>query len=107
MTERRQKPSPRSGVSLPAGNHPQNTGGKKGRSGRKSKAFLARCVEATEDDELWREAKKKSATSVLQMAAAYVHGQPKQAQRHEGDITIHVVYDEAKPIADGDEAPMP
>lgn len=28
------KPSPRSGVSLPVGAHPGNTGGKKGRSGR-------------------------------------------------------------------------
>lgn len=37
------RPSPITGVSLPVGNHPGNTGGKKGRSGRKPKnwgAFL-------------------------------------------------------------------
>lgn len=33
------KPSPRSGVSLPLGAHPGNTGGKKGRSGRRPEAF--------------------------------------------------------------------
>lgn len=33
------KPSPRSGYALPVGNHPGNTGGKKGRSGRKPNAF--------------------------------------------------------------------
>lgn len=33
------KPSPRSGVALPLGAHPGNTGGKKGRSGRPAAAF--------------------------------------------------------------------
>lgn len=35
------KPSPRSGVRLPLGAHPGNTGGKKGRSGRKPEAFTS------------------------------------------------------------------
>ena len=35
------KPSPRSGVALPAGAHPGNTGGKPGRSGRRPDEFKA------------------------------------------------------------------
>ncbi len=35
------KPSPRSGVALPLGAHPGNTGGKPGRSGRPPDAFKA------------------------------------------------------------------
>ncbi len=97
-------PSPRSGVRLPVGNHPQNTGGKKGRSGRKSKAFLQRCVEASEDEKLWKEARKKNAVSILQMAAAYAHGLPKQTTTHSGEVTIKVQFDEATPGASGEDA---
>lgn len=71
------KPSPRSGVALPVGNHPGNTGGKKGRSGRKSKQFLARCLDATENDDLWQRAVHKTPCSVLDLAASYTHGKPK------------------------------
>lgn len=35
--------SPRSGATIPTGAHPGNTGGKKGRSGRKPEAFRALC----------------------------------------------------------------
>ncbi len=35
--------SPRSGSEIPTGAHPGNTGGKKGRSGRKPEAFKAMC----------------------------------------------------------------
>ena len=37
------KPSGRNGNVLPVGNHPGNTGGKKGRSGPKTIDFLATC----------------------------------------------------------------
>lgn len=36
-------PSPRSGYALPVGAHPGNTGGKKGRSGRKPDEFKQIC----------------------------------------------------------------
>jgi hypothetical protein len=46
------RPSPRSGVALPVGNHPGNTGGKKGRSGRKPEAFTQFLTRLRESPEL-------------------------------------------------------
>ena len=88
------KPSPRNGNRLPLGNQPGNTGGKKGRSGRKPKAFLERCVAATEDDELWQNASKKQPMGVLDLAAGYVHGKPKNTTEHTGEVKVRVVYDD-------------
>jgi hypothetical protein len=48
---KRGKPSPKSGFALPVGAHPGNTGGKKGRSGRKPGPFkdlLARLRQSPE-----------------------------------------------------------
>jgi len=88
------KPSPRSGVALPLGAHPGNTGGKKGRSGRKSRDFLQRCLEATEDDPLWQAAKKKSAFSTLEMAASYTYGKPTKSVEHSGKVKVEVSFDD-------------
>lgn len=41
--------SPRSGVRLPVGAHPGNTGGKKGRSGRKPIEFVTECARLADD----------------------------------------------------------
>jgi hypothetical protein len=43
------KPSPRNGQALPLGDHPANTGGKPGRSGRPSKAFKAWIADVQRD----------------------------------------------------------
>ncbi len=42
-SEQRSRPSPRSGQTLPLGNHPGNTGGKRGRSGRPPSPIRIRC----------------------------------------------------------------
>ena len=84
-------PSPRSGVSLPLGNHPGNTGGKKGRSGRKSKAFLQRCIEATEDPTLWDAARKKNPVSVLALAAEFSASKPAQELNATHQIILKAV----------------
>lgn len=52
--------------------------GKKGRSGRKSKAFLTRCITLLGDEKLWTEARKRNANRVLEMAAEYTQGKPAQ-----------------------------
>jgi predicted RNA-binding protein YlqC (UPF0109 family) len=54
------KPSPRSGVSLPVGAHPGNTGGRKGRSGRPPNAFRA-VLAAIRDDPSIQDALKQAA----------------------------------------------
>lgn len=46
------KPSGRNGNVLPVGNHPGNTGGKKGRSGRKPDEWRARLRELTSAEEV-------------------------------------------------------
>ena len=84
-------PSPKGGALLPLGKHPWQTGGKKGRSGRKSKDFLTRCLEATEDSDLWQAARKKQPYSVLDMAAGYTHGKPKSTTELTGEVTVRVV----------------
>lgn len=80
--------SPKGGAELPLGAHPGNTGGKKGRSGRKSNDFLARCLAATEDDELWRLSRKKSPHATLDTAASYIYGKPTQQVVTSGKIEI-------------------
>lgn len=90
-------PSPRSGVSLPLGNHPGNTGGKPGRSGRKPSDFIQWCQDVT-DNPTVRDVQLARAKSgdikILDLAARYGHGIPKQLVEHSGDVTFRVVYDE-------------
>lgn len=52
--------------------------GKKGRSGRKSKAFIERCITLLGDETLWAEARAKNPQRVLEMAAEYSQGKPAQ-----------------------------
>lgn len=52
------KPSPKSGFALPVGNHPGNTGGKKGRSGRKTEAFKAFCQNLLSDKDVQQAARE-------------------------------------------------
>lgn len=83
--------SPRSGAECPTGAHARNTGGKKGRSGRKSKAFLQRCLEATEDPLLWAASARKHPLGLLELSAGYAHGKPAQSVAVAGEIVIRTV----------------
>lgn len=85
------KPSPRSGVALPLGAHPGNTGGKPGRSGRKSDAFLSKCIAAIEDAELWAEARKRNPVSVLQLAAEYTKSKAPTKVDQKTEIVLKAV----------------
>jgi hypothetical protein len=76
------------------GSDPRRGHGKPGRSGRKPKAFLERCLAATEDDELWQSAKKKQPMSLLDLSASYTHAKPKQDIEHSGEVTFRVIFDD-------------
>jgi hypothetical protein len=91
------RPSPRSGVALPLGAHPKNTGGKKGRSGRKSKKFLALCLTASEDPYLWQASAKKHPLGLLDLSASYAHGKPTASVAIEGELVIRIVRESKAP----------
>ncbi len=90
--------SPRSGSELPTGAHPGNTGGKKGRSGRKPNAFKELCREILEDEET-REALRAAAKSpnapgyggIIKMLASSAEGVP--AQKVEVNRPLLIVTD--------------
>lgn len=74
--------------------NPGNSGGKKGRSGRKPQDFIAWCKSVTDDETVRRvnEAKAKSGDiKVLDLAARYAHGVPKQQVEHTGELTVKVI----------------
>ena len=80
------KPSPRSGVALPLGAHPGNTGGKKGRSGRKPFEITAAARAIFEEHGLLgaaariaRQAEKDSdRLAAMKFLASYAFGQPRE-----------------------------
>lgn len=81
------KPSPRSGYALPVGAHPGNTGGKKGRSGRKPNNFIEWCKAVTADETVQAvnlARAKAGDVKVLTLAANYAHGKPTERIEHTG-----------------------
>jgi len=100
------RPSPRSGVRLPLGAHPLNTGGKKGRSGRRrlhpigaelfgdeyfNQPLTERPIGGVEDDELLRNAqgddlrnpKEETISGALRVRAREGHSERRQQQIEE------------------------
>ena len=78
-------PSPRSGYRLPLGNHPGNTGGKKGRSGPKADKFrealrhiLADPKVAKAVKEVLEDPRNSHFSSLWARVAAQAHGNPVQ-----------------------------
>lgn len=66
--------SGRNGQEIPLGNHPKNTGGKKGRSGRKPKAFVEWCKSVLENETVRAVAESRAKagdTKVLEFVAKY------------------------------------
>lgn len=79
--------SPRSGAECPTGAHPQNTGGKKGRSGPKPMWWKEFCRQTISDPEVQRtiqEAAKDPSTpgwaSLIRTLAEYAEGVPEPLQ---------------------------
>ena len=85
--------SPRSGAEVPTGAHPQNTGGKPGRSGRKSIAFKTACGEIVNDTVLPKVKEYIETHNVedpgfkwaAEQVLAYGLGKPTQSIKHGSD----------------------
>jgi hypothetical protein len=78
-------PSPRSGVQLPVGNHPGNTGGKKGRSGRKPDWFREWCEELLADpqskqatEQIIRDKDHPARPAMVKLLVEHRYGKPSQ-----------------------------
>lgn len=90
-------PSPRSGHRLPVGNHPGNTGGKKGRSGRKPEAFtrlLARLRQSPELAQSLENAIKdhecRAFPSALKVLTDYDTEKPAEKRQIVGPVEVRV-----------------
>ena len=100
-SEQRSRPSPRSGQTLPLGNHPGNTGGKKGRSGRPPSPIRDACRQSFDkriqklehiiDDAKSRDADKIRARDLL---GKYGIGVLKEVQGAQYDRMEIVLVDE-------------
>lgn len=81
--------SPKNGAEIPLGAHPGNTGGKKGRSGRKPDSFKAFAVELARDPQFLAAVKVKALegdVSAQKLVIQYAEGLPKQTVEHEGEV---------------------
>lgn len=91
-------PSPRSGVRLPLGNHPGNTGGKPGRSGRKPNWWKEHCADLLEDPQTQAELKAAiqdrstpGYASLVKTLAEYAEGLPHDPNLGERDELARAV----------------
>lgn len=89
--------SPRNGAVMIAGGHPGNTGGKKGRSGRKPRLFKEFCKKVIESPKIQNRilghltspaTKASEFTSLINTLASYVEEKPRQTLKHEGGMTL-------------------
>jgi hypothetical protein len=81
--------SGRNGQEIPLGAHPKNTGGKKGRSGRKPKAFVEWCKSVLENETVRRVAEARAMAGdakVLEFVAKY--SQSPAPTQHTVDATV-------------------
>jgi hypothetical protein len=83
------RPSPRSGVALPLGNHPGNTGGKPGRSGRPPKAFKKFCRELAKSGEFQKaleaaatDAEHQNYIGAAKLVATFATAKPAKTVNH-------------------------
>jgi hypothetical protein len=83
--------SPRSGARCPTGAHPGNTGGKKGRSGRKPVDFVEWCRSILNDPTVRAvaEARAKSGDlKVVDLAAKYSQAEPPKQLKMDATVTF-------------------
>jgi hypothetical protein len=113
--------SPKGGAELPLGAHPGNTGGKKGRSGRKPAAWKEACEKALQDanalpvlqeiisgdimeevgrdrkgEPIYGDTKNSDRIGAVKFLAAYAYGQPKEDLNVGGKVEIEFVSREKR-----------
>jgi len=91
------KPSPRSGYALPVGAHPGNTGGKKGRSGRKPGPFKAMLAKLRQSPELAAsleaaiaDHESRAFPAALKVITDYDDDKPAEKHAIVGPVVVHV-----------------
>ena len=102
----RSKPSPLTGQTLPLGAHPKNTGGKKGRSGRKPFLWKEHCRDVLIDKTVRehmlvaaRTPKLPGYAPLIKMLASYAEGLPEQTIILEHESPIEELLRELDGIA--------
>jgi hypothetical protein len=95
VTGQRYVQSPLTGTLIPCGAHPWNTGGKKGRSGRRPDAFKEMCQKFLQDPataarlgEIMHTGSDDVALRAIMGAAQYVA--PKQAEEKVGKVQVFI-----------------
>lgn len=90
---------PRGGAQLPLGNHPANTGGKPGRSGRKPDEFKALCAALASGDmtiaqveAILGDAKHPAFVAALKWATENGYGKPKETVEQTGAVEVLVRF---------------
>lgn len=85
--------SPRSGAACPTGAHRQNTGGKKGRSGRKPEWLRDWCDDLLADptsreqvEAILHDAKHPAFATMWTRVAERAHGKPREHVEHTGTV---------------------
>ena len=93
------KPSGRNGNVLPVGAHPGNTGGKKGRSGRKPNAFKDFLAQLRADplarvalETAARDATSRNFSSAWKLAADYDDDKPAEKSQVSGKFEVSVRF---------------
>jgi hypothetical protein len=89
-------------VRLPVGAHPGNTGGKKGRSGRKPDEFKKLCMRLASRGQtvkavrsILKDDKHPAFMGALKWATENGYGKAKETIEHGGGILVRVEYTEA------------
>lgn len=93
-------PPPQGGAQLPLGAHPGNTGGKKGRSGRKPAPFKDLLAKLRQSPELAQSLEKavkdhecRAFPAALKLLTDYDDDKPVEKKQVQGEITVRVVRD--------------
>lgn len=94
--------SPLNGAAIPLGAHPGNTGGKKGRSGRKPQKFKDFCNDLANDPEFLEGIRRDALAGdkdARKLVVEYAMGKPTQTIESR-DLTLEQLLDEVEPEAD-------
>lgn len=91
--------SPRNGAVIPIGAHAGNTGGKKGRSGRKPQAFkefASSLARSPDFQAALKAAAAKGDVAAMKLVIQYAEGMPTQQVEHSGSVTLETIIAQSR-----------